>query len=196
MDTPDGEDRPDHPTPKPLDCFAIPMKQHVARGGLCYEPFSGSGSQIMAGEQTGRRVYAMEISPPYCDVAVKRWQQATGDHAVLEGDGRKFEDVRGGADRVGSATAATARPGRPSCSRAARGARVGLGVQQSGPRLSARAMWLKAACHSAIRQIMYRGPAVEVTRSLVTVWPRFRPWSRRSSPSWCVAASRSRRWRE
>jgi DNA modification methylase len=49
-----GEERPDHPTPKPLDCFAIPMRQHVRPGGLCYEPFSGSGSQIMAGEVTGR----------------------------------------------------------------------------------------------------------------------------------------------
>ncbi|MBF0612747.1 MAG: DNA modification methylase, partial [Magnetococcales bacterium] len=44
-----GDARPDHPTPKPLDCFAIPMRQHVPKGGLCYEPFSGSGSQIMAG---------------------------------------------------------------------------------------------------------------------------------------------------
>ena len=44
------DERPDHPTPKPLDAFGIPMRQHVARGGLCYEPFSGSGSQIMAGE--------------------------------------------------------------------------------------------------------------------------------------------------
>lgn len=44
------DERPDHPTPKPLEAFGIPMRQHVARGGLCYEPFSGSGSQIMAGE--------------------------------------------------------------------------------------------------------------------------------------------------
>ena len=93
IDTPDGEDRPDHPTPKPLDCFAIPMLQHVARGGLCYEPFSGSGSQIMAGEQTGRRVYALEISPQYVDVAVKRWQAATRQAAILEGDGGSFEAV-------------------------------------------------------------------------------------------------------
>jgi len=35
-------DRPDHPTPKQLDTFGIPMRQHVARGGLCYEPFCGS----------------------------------------------------------------------------------------------------------------------------------------------------------
>ena len=43
------DERPDHPTPKPIDAFGIPMRQHVARGGLCYEPFCGSGSQIMAG---------------------------------------------------------------------------------------------------------------------------------------------------
>jgi DNA modification methylase len=89
-----GEERPDHPTPKPLDCFAIPMRQHVEPGGLCYEPFSGSGSQIMAGESVGRRVYAMEISPTYVDVAVERWQNATGKTAVLDEDGRTFEEIK------------------------------------------------------------------------------------------------------
>ena len=96
IDTPDGADRPDHPTPKPLDCFAIPMRQHVPRGGLCYEPFSGSGSQIMAGEQTGRRVFAMEISPQYVDVAVRRWQTATGEAAILEGENQSFEEIAAG----------------------------------------------------------------------------------------------------
>ena len=96
-----GEDRPDHPTPKPLDCFGIPMRQHVVRGGLCYEPFCGSGTQIMAGEENDRRVFAMEISPAYVDVAIERWQAATGRDATLDGDEITFaqaRDARLGAD--------------------------------------------------------------------------------------------------
>jgi DNA modification methylase len=100
------DERPDHPTPKPLDAFGIPMRQHVARGGLCYEPFSGSGSQIMAGEANGRRVFAMEISPAYVDVAVERWQAETGREAILDGDGRSFAAVK--AERLGDKADAAA----------------------------------------------------------------------------------------
>ena len=102
------DERPDHPTPKPLDAFGIPMRQHVARGGLCYEPFSGSGSQIMAGEANGRRVFAMEISPAYVDVAVERWQAETGRDAILDGDGRTFAQVR--TERIGDAPVVPADP--------------------------------------------------------------------------------------
>lgn len=71
----------EHPTSKPVELFAIPMRQHVKPGGICYEPFSGSGSQIMAAEMLGHCCYAMEIEPVYCDVAVLRWEQLTGQKA-------------------------------------------------------------------------------------------------------------------
>ena len=71
------------------------MRQHVVRGGLCYEPFCGSGTQIMAGEENDRRVFGMEISPAYVDVAVERWQMATGHDATLDGDGVTFAQARG-----------------------------------------------------------------------------------------------------
>jgi DNA modification methylase len=86
IDTMSNADRPDHPTPKPLDCFAIPMWQHTKAGDLCYEPFSGSGSQIIAGEREGRRVYAVEISPAYVAVTLERFQEATGEKPKLEAD--------------------------------------------------------------------------------------------------------------
>jgi DNA modification methylase len=94
MESLTGDDRPEHPTPKPLDAFGIPMRQHIKPGGLCYEPFSGSGSQIMAGEQNHRRVYAMEISPVYVDVAVQRYIKATDKIIYLDGSGGKtYADV-------------------------------------------------------------------------------------------------------
>ena len=71
--------RTDHPTSKPVEVFAIPMRQHTRRGDICYEPFCGSGSQLIAAEQLGRRCYALEISPHYCDVIVRRWLHFVGE---------------------------------------------------------------------------------------------------------------------
>ncbi len=70
-----------HPTQKPVELFAIPMRKHTKRGDICYEPFSGSGSQIIAAEREGRRCFAIEIEPRFVDVAVARWQELTGKAA-------------------------------------------------------------------------------------------------------------------
>jgi len=61
-----------HPTSKPIEVFAIPMKQHTRPGEVCYEPFSGSGSQHVAGEQLGRLVFGMEKAPEFVAVILER----------------------------------------------------------------------------------------------------------------------------
>jgi DNA modification methylase len=82
-----------HGTQKPVECMKRPIENNSSPGQAVYEPFSGSGTTIIAGEMTGRCIYAMELSPEYVDVAVKRWQDFTGQKAVLESTGQTFEDV-------------------------------------------------------------------------------------------------------
>lgn len=82
-----------HSTQKPVECMKRPIENNSSPGQAVYEPFSGSGTTIIAGEMTGRCIYAIELSPAYVDVAVKRWQDFTGEQAVLEGDGRTFNEI-------------------------------------------------------------------------------------------------------
>jgi hypothetical protein len=82
-----------HPTMKPVELIRRPLEWHTRPGELIYEPFSGSGTAIIAAEMTGRRCYAMELSPAFVDVAVLRWQRFAGKDAALEGDGRSFDLV-------------------------------------------------------------------------------------------------------
>lgn len=73
----------DHPTSKPVRLFSLPMLMHTAKGDVCYEPFSGSGSQIIAAEQTGRRCFAIELEPQFVQVDIDRWEAFTGKRARL-----------------------------------------------------------------------------------------------------------------
>ena len=61
-----------HPTSKPCRLFSLPMEMHTEPGEICYEPFSGSGSQLVAAQQLGRRCYAIEKSAPFVAVALER----------------------------------------------------------------------------------------------------------------------------
>ncbi len=72
-----------HGTRKPVECMRRPIENNSSPGQAIYEPFSGSGTTIIAAEQSGRACYAMEISPAYCDVAVQRWEAFTGEKAHL-----------------------------------------------------------------------------------------------------------------
>ena len=90
-----------HGTQKPVECMKRPIENNSSPGQAVYEPFSGSGTTIIAGEITGRSIHAIELDPAYVDVAVKRWQEFTGKQATLEDDGRSFADVSG--ERVAEA---------------------------------------------------------------------------------------------
>ena len=70
-----------HPTQKPIALASKAIGNHDAKTVL--EMFGGSGSTLIACEQLGRKCYAMEISPKYCDVIIQRWENATGQKAVL-----------------------------------------------------------------------------------------------------------------
>ncbi len=82
-----------HGTQKPVECMQRPIENNSSPGQAVYEPFSGSGTTIIAAEMTGRAAHAIELNPLYVDVAVRRWQQFTGKAAVLAGEDRTFDDI-------------------------------------------------------------------------------------------------------
>ncbi len=84
-----------HGTQKPVECMKRPIENNSSPGHAVYEPFSGSGTTIIACEMTGRSCHAIELNPAYVDVAIQRWQEFTGQQATLEGDGRTFADISG-----------------------------------------------------------------------------------------------------
>ena len=76
-----GEHDGVHLTQKPVELFRRPIQSHTRPGEICYEPFLGSGTQLIAAHQLGRRCFAMELEPAFVDVAVRRWEQFTGEIA-------------------------------------------------------------------------------------------------------------------
>ena len=88
-----------HSTQKPVECMKRPIENNSSVGQAVYEPFSGSGTTIIAGEMTGRAIHAIELSPAYVDVAVMRWQAFTGMDAKQE-DGRTFNEIAAAPNAV------------------------------------------------------------------------------------------------
>lgn len=86
-----------HSTQKPVECMKRPIENNSKAGDAVYEPFSGSGTTLVAAEMTGRRCFAVELNPAYVDVAVKRWQAFCGAEAIRESDGLTFAQVAAGA---------------------------------------------------------------------------------------------------
>ncbi len=86
----------DHPTQKPVELCSRPIRNHTAPGDIVFDPFLGSGTCSIACEGLSRVCRGLEISPPYCDVIVQRWQKFTGREATLDGHGATFAHVKDG----------------------------------------------------------------------------------------------------
>jgi DNA modification methylase len=83
-----------HGTQKPVECMRRPILNNSSPGQAIYEPFMGSGTTLIAAETTGRVCLGIELNPAYVDVAVQRWQQFTGQDAVLDGADQTFADLK------------------------------------------------------------------------------------------------------
>jgi len=77
-----------HLTEKPVELASRAMEYSSRPGENVLDLFAGSGSTLIAAEQTGRKAFLMELDPLYCDVIVERWQAFTGREAVLSGSER------------------------------------------------------------------------------------------------------------
>jgi len=93
IDGKDEDQNTSHSTQKPVECMARAIRNNSKSGDGVYEPFSGSGTTIIASEIEQRRCYAIELSPEYVDVAVLRWQAFTSSEAVLEGSGSTYAAI-------------------------------------------------------------------------------------------------------
>jgi DNA modification methylase len=98
-----GKDRMDllgiHPTVKPVAMIADALRDVSRRGDIVLDSFLGSGSTLIAAEETGRLCIGVELDPLYVDVAIRRWQKRTGKDAVHAATGETFDAI---AERVES----------------------------------------------------------------------------------------------
>ncbi len=83
-----------HPTQKPVALSVRAFSNHIKLLNVL-DLFGGSGSTLLGAEQTGRNCFIMELDPKYCDVIINRWQDFTGQEAILESTGETYNAQRG-----------------------------------------------------------------------------------------------------
>jgi len=83
-----------HGTQKPVELMRRAILNHTQRGEMVYDPFLGSGTTLIAAERTERICYGLEIAPQYVDMIVRRWQDLSGQEALLDGGGRTFQQIQ------------------------------------------------------------------------------------------------------
>lgn len=84
----------DHPTMKPVELFRYLIENSSKPKDIVLDSFGGSGTTLVACEETGRHARLVELDPAYCDVIVERWQAMTGLDAVRESDGKTFNELK------------------------------------------------------------------------------------------------------
>jgi DNA modification methylase len=84
IDRPPGAGRL-HDALVPVELFARPIAFHTEPGDVCFDPFLGSGTALIAAEQTGRRCFALETDRCFAQMAIERWQAFTGRKAARRG---------------------------------------------------------------------------------------------------------------
>lgn len=82
-----------HPTVKPTALVADAIRDCSRRGEIVLDGFGGSGTTLIAAETCGRSARLIEFDPHYCDVIIRRFEALTGQRAVLQSDGKIFDDV-------------------------------------------------------------------------------------------------------
>ncbi len=88
-----------HLTEKPVELAARAIHYSSRRGENVLDLFGGSGSTLIAAEQTGRKAFLMDLDELYSDVIIMRWEKLAGRKATLEGDGRTYEEIK--TERLG-----------------------------------------------------------------------------------------------
>jgi len=84
----------EHPTAKPVELVERAVANSSKIGATVLDPFAGSGTTLIACQRRNRRARLIEIDPRYVDVICQRWQQYSGNQAVLDGDGRVFAEIK------------------------------------------------------------------------------------------------------
>ena len=82
-----------HPTMKPVALIERAIRNSSKTRDIVLDPFGGSGSTLIACEKTGRQARLIELDPRYVDVIIQRWQDFSAGIAVLDGDGRSYEEM-------------------------------------------------------------------------------------------------------
>lgn len=86
-------DKTAHPTQKPLPIFEIAIRNHTQPGDWVFEPFGGSGTQVIACEKLGRKSLTIELDPRYVDVILTRFVKHTGQDPIRD-DGKKWSELQ------------------------------------------------------------------------------------------------------